>query len=137
MRVQKELNATSAQDDFARWAKLRRQLDKLQEQFKNFSKSPTSSNHGEVTLWLTFDSFIRLGIEDLLQPHSECHPTGRCERIPILHTMELHDAASILFTKGMGALVWRMDLVVPSCTKRQCLCADMAVRMWCSTGHDV
>lgn len=37
IRVKKELNATSAQDEFTKWAKLRRQLDKLELQYKNFS----------------------------------------------------------------------------------------------------
>jgi hypothetical protein len=37
MRVRKELNATSSQDEFAKWAKLRRQHDKLLEQLEKTS----------------------------------------------------------------------------------------------------
>ena len=34
LRVRGELNATSSQDEFAKWAKLRRQHDKLLEQLE-------------------------------------------------------------------------------------------------------
>lgn len=37
LRVRKELNATSSQDQFAKWAKLRRQHDKLLEQLEKSS----------------------------------------------------------------------------------------------------
>lgn len=39
LSVRKELNATSSQDQFAKWAKLRRQHDKLLEQLEVTSKS--------------------------------------------------------------------------------------------------
>jgi tail-anchored protein insertion receptor len=42
MKVRKELNATSSQDEFAKWAKLRRQHDKLLEQLEKNSKSSPS-----------------------------------------------------------------------------------------------
>ncbi|KAF2665423.1 chd5 domain-containing protein [Microthyrium microscopicum] len=42
MRLKKELTATSAQDDFAKWAKIRRQHDKLEEQYKQFASSQTT-----------------------------------------------------------------------------------------------
>jgi hypothetical protein len=38
LKVRKELNATSSQDQFARWAKLRRQHDKLLEQLEATKK---------------------------------------------------------------------------------------------------
>ena len=37
LRVRLELNATSSQDEFAKWAKLRRQHDKLLEQLEKQS----------------------------------------------------------------------------------------------------
>lgn len=37
LKVRRDLNATSSQDEFARWAKLRRQHDKLLEQLENKS----------------------------------------------------------------------------------------------------
>lgn len=40
VRLQRELNATSAQDDFATWARLRRQHDKAKDQYE---KKCTSS----------------------------------------------------------------------------------------------
>ncbi|KAF7554402.1 hypothetical protein G7046_g6825 [Stylonectria norvegica] len=39
LKARKELNATSSQDEFARWAKLRRQHDKLLEQLEKTKKS--------------------------------------------------------------------------------------------------
>lgn len=40
MKIRKELNSTSSQDEFAKWAKLRRQHDKLLEQLEKSSISP-------------------------------------------------------------------------------------------------
>jgi hypothetical protein len=37
MKVRQEMNATSSQDEFAKWAKLRRQHDKLYEQLEKSS----------------------------------------------------------------------------------------------------
>jgi hypothetical protein len=42
MKVRKELNATSSQDEFAKWAKLRRQHDKLLEQLEKNSMASIS-----------------------------------------------------------------------------------------------
>jgi len=38
LRIRRDLNATSSQDEFAKWAKLRRQHDKLQEQLEKMSE---------------------------------------------------------------------------------------------------
>jgi hypothetical protein len=38
LKVKAEMSATSAQDDFAKWARLRRQFDKLQEEYKKYGK---------------------------------------------------------------------------------------------------
>lgn len=40
LAVRKELQGTSSQDQFAKWAKLRRQHDKLLEQLEKMSKCP-------------------------------------------------------------------------------------------------
>jgi hypothetical protein len=40
MKLRTELNATSSQDEFAKWAKLRRQHDKVLEQLEKSSKVP-------------------------------------------------------------------------------------------------
>lgn len=37
LKIRQELNATSSQDEFAKWAKLRRQHDKLLEQLEKKS----------------------------------------------------------------------------------------------------
>ncbi|KAF3014521.1 hypothetical protein G7054_g8006 [Neopestalotiopsis clavispora] len=39
MKVRRDLNATSSQDEFAKWAKLRRQHDKLMEQLEKLKSS--------------------------------------------------------------------------------------------------
>lgn len=38
LAIRRDLNATSSQDQFAKWAKLRRQHDKLLEQLENTSE---------------------------------------------------------------------------------------------------
>lgn len=37
LKIRRDLNATSSQDEFARWAKLRRQHDKLLDQLEKMS----------------------------------------------------------------------------------------------------
>jgi tail-anchored protein insertion receptor len=37
LKVRRDLNATSSQDEFAKWAKLRRQHDKLMDQLEKLS----------------------------------------------------------------------------------------------------
>jgi hypothetical protein len=39
LKVRRDLNSTSSQDEFAKWAKLRRQHDKLLEQLEKTSTS--------------------------------------------------------------------------------------------------
>lgn len=39
LTIRRDLNATSSQDQFAKWAKLRRQHDKLMEQLEQMSTS--------------------------------------------------------------------------------------------------
>ncbi|KAK9417506.1 putative Protein get1 [Seiridium unicorne] len=39
MKIRRDLNATSSQDEFAKWAKLRRQHDKLMEQLEKLKSS--------------------------------------------------------------------------------------------------
>jgi tail-anchored protein insertion receptor len=39
LQLDDELRSTSAQDDFAKWARLRRRVDKMQEEYKAFSGS--------------------------------------------------------------------------------------------------
>ncbi|THV54854.1 hypothetical protein BGAL_0018g00100 [Botrytis galanthina] len=64
MKVRHEMNATSSQDEFAKWAKLRRQHDKLFDQLEksNFNKwlksniSPTESSLDSTKS--TFDSSV-------------------------------------------------------------------------------
>ncbi|KAB8288854.1 hypothetical protein EYC80_010757 [Monilinia laxa] len=51
MKVRHEMNATSSQDEFAKWAKLRRQHDKLYDQLEK-SKSSLDSTKS------TFDSSV-------------------------------------------------------------------------------
>ncbi|KAM5348663.1 hypothetical protein ACJ41O_008487 [Fusarium nematophilum] len=43
LKVRRELNATSSQDEFAKWAKLRRQHDKLLDQLEKTKKNMESS----------------------------------------------------------------------------------------------
>lgn len=42
LKVRRDLNATSSQDEFAKWAKLRRQHDKMLEELE---KKSTSARH--------------------------------------------------------------------------------------------
>ena len=58
MKVRMEMNGTSAQDDFAKWAKLRRKHDKLHEQLEK--------NRTYTVLHKTVDSLGVFGIPEAL-----------------------------------------------------------------------
>jgi hypothetical protein len=45
VRLNREMNATSAQDEFAKWAKLRRQHDKAKDKYDQRCKSARSLLH--------------------------------------------------------------------------------------------
>ena len=47
IRLKREMNATSSQDEFAKWAKLRRSHDKVAAQYEE--KSKQSRNHERVS----------------------------------------------------------------------------------------
>ncbi|KAI6381058.1 GET complex subunit get1 [Pyricularia grisea] len=52
LKVRRELNATSSQDEFAKWAKLRRQHDKLLEQLEK-KKAALDSTKGNFDKYIT------------------------------------------------------------------------------------
>ncbi|KAF2185642.1 hypothetical protein K469DRAFT_750351 [Zopfia rhizophila CBS 207.26] len=49
VRLKRELNAVSAQDDFAKWAKLRRQHDKAMSEFEKLDNSLRSAQNSFTT----------------------------------------------------------------------------------------
>ena len=53
LRLRKELNATSSQDEFAKWAKLRRQHDKVLEQLEKTSNDVPTWHSLELLLILS------------------------------------------------------------------------------------
>jgi hypothetical protein len=55
MKLRQELNATSSQDEFAKWAKLRRQHDKVLEQVEKSSTHPLFICHCSSSLVHIFD----------------------------------------------------------------------------------
>lgn len=48
LAVRRDLNATSSQDEFAKWAKLRRQHDKMLEQLEKMSASLPKHTHNTI-----------------------------------------------------------------------------------------
>ncbi|KAM3072458.1 GET complex subunit get1 [Clarireedia jacksonii] len=62
MKVRQEMNATSSQDEFAKWAKLRRQHDKLYEQLE---KSKTSLDSNKATFDTSISTLRWLGTNGL------------------------------------------------------------------------
>ena len=48
MRLKREMNATSSQDEFAKWAKIRRNHDKILAQYDEKSKSSRRCERGST-----------------------------------------------------------------------------------------
>ncbi|KAF2480183.1 CHD5-like protein-domain-containing protein [Neohortaea acidophila] len=54
LRLQRELNATSAQDEFAKWAKLRRQHDKAKEKYEAQAQQSARQTFDRIASALRF-----------------------------------------------------------------------------------
>ncbi|KYK58389.1 CHD5 domain protein [Drechmeria coniospora] len=67
LRVRRELNATSSQDEFAKWAKLRRQHDKLLEQL-DASKKGLEASKARFDKYLTAVRMLLTKIPQYLMP---------------------------------------------------------------------
>lgn len=128
MRVRKEMNSTSSQDEFAKWAKLRRQHDKLLEQLDKSSTSPclffllpnlypsnpTSFISGYVFLTKNrYRSIFRRRKIRLRNDGLES-PLGVHQRFSHVHPVLLHEAAHVLGAERVGALLRRVAAEFPA-----------------------
>jgi len=62
VKVKAEMTATSAQDDFAKWAKLRRQFDKLTNEYQKYSTTQSADrskfdSRANTIRWLSTNGF--------------------------------------------------------------------------------
>src|ERR1700744_5710610 len=103
VRLDAELRATSTQDDFAKWARLRRKLDKMQEEYKTFSMS---SQHSISPLW-DADRHAQSKVEPQLQVvvrHvRQRRAMGGHVRLPALHPVPLLARGRLLAAAGLAA----------------------------------
>jgi hypothetical protein len=50
--------------------------------------------------------------------------------------MELYAPTNVLAAKGVAAVVWRVDIVVPICTERKRISTSVADGVWKRTSND-
>ncbi|TID13756.1 putative Protein get1 [Venturia nashicola] len=67
VRLKRELAATSAQDDFAKWAKLRRQHDKAAADYEKIAGESTSAKTAFISRANTFRTVLTTGLKLFLQ----------------------------------------------------------------------
>ncbi|KAI0997147.1 hypothetical protein K3495_g11038 [Podosphaera aphanis] len=74
IKLRKELNATSSQDEFAKWAKLRRQHDKVTEQLEKAKASTDSAKSTFTSIVTTIRWLGTNGLRMLIQLWYQKHP---------------------------------------------------------------
>jgi len=108
VRLHREMSATSAQDDFAKWARLRREHDKAKAKYEEKAK-------GIQNFRATFDKSISalrwLGTQGL---QFQCL---------------LQQAADVLPPPVLGTLPGRMGAQFPSCANWQHFCQYLGNRL--------
>lgn len=150
IRLKREMNATSSQDEFAKWAKLRRSHDKVLAQYDE--KSKRSRNHERVyavrvrktgLIKTPFRSKQPQVLQIDLRPHSHCSALDRHQWPSFLPTVLVLETTSLLDPKGLGAGLCGMAAGIPKSTDWECeytdmghcLCDDSAACWSCGGGR--
>ena len=132
IRLKREMNATSSQDEFAKWAKLRRSHDKVVAQYDE--KSKQSRNHERVsTVRISKNGLIKTPsrskqspvLQIDLRPHSHCSALDRHQWPSFLPTVLVLETTALLDPKGLGAGLCGVVAGIPKSTDWECEYTDM------------
>ena len=123
VRLNREMTNTSAQDDFAKWAKLRRQHDKKKAEYdENGTDLPSNSFQEEVEPKLTSHlppSPIPQILPHHLRPHRIRPPLARHLRRPLPPSILVLQASPLLDPARLGAVLRRVAALFPARARRQ------------------
>ena len=123
VRLKREMNATSAQDEFAKWAKLRRQHDKAKEKYDSQCTNNLPYTYPPL-LPLTVVYYST--IPPILQIHLRQGPRrahlAQHARPQLRLQHVLRQRAALLATARLGALSYRVGAVVDGRAAGECEC---------------
>lgn len=121
LRVRGELNATSSQDEFAKWAKLRRQHDKLLEQLEASSTSPEAFRTLELELTRHYKNREEPGsCSRYIRQVPHGRPTRPHPCTAIHHPLLVRQGSHVLVAVRMVPLLGRVDYQLPEGAAGQC-----------------
>jgi hypothetical protein len=106
------MDATSSQDEFAKWAKLRRQHDKVLAEYEEkgwFAPDTAHLREWHGILMSLACSTILPVLPGLLQHHGHGPPLARHQRPARVPTGLVFQATALLGAKGVGSVVRGMD----------------------------
>lgn len=127
VKLHREMTNTSAQDDFAKWAKLRRQHDKKKAEYEKNGTPPLAkqpphlSNIASKRLTLP-PSPIPPVLPLELRPRRFRPALDRHLRRPLRAAILVLQAGSLLDPSGLGAVLRRMAFELPARAAGQCEC---------------
>lgn len=133
VRLKREMQATSSQDEFAKWAKLRRQHDKAEAQYNergifsflfNGLRLSDRIRHPRSRLpkldlksWTDFSMFPPSCITEIapreLHPHYHHRPLARHQRPPLLPPVVVRAHAHVLDPEGLGTVLCSVAAELP------------------------
>lgn len=131
LAARREMNATSSQDEFAKWAKMRRKHDKLLEQLEASSTCTSHPLGRSETCSITITITIRTEMSSTNHPASACRKGTRLSplqvrqgpdslalpphpRAAIHHPLLVRDGAHVLAAARLVPLLRRVDHLVPA-----------------------
>jgi hypothetical protein len=129
MRLKREMNSISAQDDFARWAKLRRQHDKAEDEYKR--KSTLHLHTDPLLVSLSGPSWQSSSFEGAVHLDPQHHTIHCRQHRQALHTVDILERSAVLAAERLGALACRMAVVVSPSANGRSVCPGLADGMRC------
>jgi len=114
VKLNREMTNTSAQDDFAKWAKLRRQHDKKKAEYDQNGETKLRMPGLRRTLLTRLYSTIPQILPHKLRPHRLWTSMGWHFWRTLRHPVLVLQASSVLDPAGLGSLLRRVAVELPS-----------------------
>ena len=131
VRLKRELGAVSAQDDFARWAKLQRQHDKVLNEYQKIGTYASAHQFPSLAAqsWLT-EHFVNRWQSTNTQDHLPVRyfdpPLGWHPRPPLHSTILVCQVTHVLDPRGLAAL----PMLSGYCLSRGRRVGSVSINIW-------
>ena len=120
LRLKRELGNVSAQDDFARWAKLRRQHDKVMAQYEKSCKNCLFLIILLVSDIMDVNSLLDTKFSSFIRPSPQYCSMAFLDRLAYLYTILVCETTYILDTERMATILCGVGLIISKGTTGEC-----------------